>query len=36
MPQFNFTDEELEQIAQFLKYTDGIKTARNWPPNVQG
>ena len=36
MPQFNFTDEELEQIAQFLKYADGIKTARNWPPNIQG
>jgi nitric oxide reductase subunit C len=36
MPQFNFTDEELEQIAQFLKYVDGIKTARDWPPNVQG
>ena len=36
MPQFNFSDEELEQIAQFLKYTDGIKTARNWPPNIQG
>jgi len=36
MPQFNFTDEELENIAQFLKYVDGIKTARNWPPNIQG
>lgn len=36
MPQFNFTDEELEEIAQFLKYADGIKTARNWPPNIQG
>ena len=36
MPQFNFTPEELEQIAQFLKYVDGIKTARDWPPNVQG
>ena len=36
MPQFDFTDEELEQIAQFLKYADGIKTARNWPPNIQG
>jgi nitric oxide reductase subunit C len=36
MPQFNFTDEELEQIAQFLKYVDGIKTARDWPPNIQG
>ena len=36
MPQFNFSEEELEEIAQFLKYTDGIKTARNWPPNIQG
>ena len=36
MPQFNFSDEELEDIAQFLKYVDGIKTARNWPPNDQG
>lgn len=36
MPQFNFSDEELEEIAQFLKYADGIKTARNWPPNIQG
>lgn len=36
MPQFNFSDEELEQIAQFLKYVDGIKVSRDWPPNVQG
>ncbi|HEC04765.1 MAG TPA: cytochrome c [Thiothrix sp.] len=36
MPQFNFTDEELEALAQFLKYSDGIKTARDWPPNIQG
>jgi nitric oxide reductase subunit C len=36
MPQFNFTDQELEEIAQFLKYADGIKTARDWPPNIQG
>ena len=36
MPQFNFNDEELEQVAQFLKYTNGIKTDRNWPPNIQG
>ena len=36
MPQFNFTDEELENLAQFLKYVDGIKTARNWPPNKEG
>ncbi len=36
MPQFNFSDEDLENIAQFLKYVDGIKTARNWPPNKEG
>jgi nitric oxide reductase subunit C len=36
MPQFNFTDEELEEIAQFLKYVDGIKIARDWPPNKEG
>lgn len=36
MPQFNLTEEELEAVAQFLKYADGIKTARNWPPNIQG
>jgi nitric oxide reductase subunit C len=35
MPQFNFTDEELEQIAQFLKYSSGINTA-GWPPNKMG
>ncbi|MDT8281809.1 MAG: cytochrome c [Gammaproteobacteria bacterium] len=36
MPQFNFNDQELEEIAQFLKYVDGIKVSRDWPPNVQG
>lgn len=35
MPQFNFTEEELEAIAEFLKYTSGINT-ENWPPNIQG
>lgn len=36
MPQFNFTDEQLEEIAQFLKYVDGIKVARDWPPGKEG
>ena len=35
MPQFNFDDEELNAIAEFLKYTSEINTA-NWPPNIQG
>ena len=35
MPQFNFDDEELTAIAEFLKYSSEIDTA-NWPPNKQG
>jgi len=35
MPQFNFSDTELEEIAQFLKYVNGVNTA-NWPPNIMG
>lgn len=35
MPQFNFTDEELDALADFLKYSSEINTA-NWPPNIQG
>lgn len=36
MPQFNFSDEELTAVAEFLKYVSEIKTARNWPPNKEG
>lgn len=35
MPQFNLTEDELEGLAQFLKYASGIKT-HDWPPNIQG
>lgn len=35
MPQFNLSEEELEAIAEFLKYTSEIDTA-GWPPNIQG
>jgi nitric oxide reductase subunit C len=35
MPQFNFSDEELDALAEFLKYASEINTA-DWPPNVQG
>ena len=35
MPQFNLSDEELDAIAEFLKYSSEIDTA-NWPPNIQG
>ena len=35
MPQFNLSDEELEAVAAFLKYTSEINAA-GWPPNIQG
>jgi len=35
MPQFNLSEEELEAVAQFLKYVSEIDTA-NWPPTPQG
>lgn len=35
MPQFNLTEEELEALAAFLEYADGIDT-QDWPPNIQG
>ena len=35
MPQFNFSDEELEAVAEFLKYASEINT-QGWPPNIQG
>jgi nitric oxide reductase subunit C len=35
MPQFNFTDQQLDAIAAFLKYSSEINTAK-WPPNIQG
>lgn len=35
MPQFGFDDQELDDIAEFLKYTSEIDT-QNWPPNIQG
>lgn len=35
MPQFNFSDEELDAIAEFLKYVSQIDDA-GWPPNKEG
>ncbi len=35
MPQFHFTDAELDALVEFLIYVNGIDT-NNWPPNVQG
>lgn len=35
MPQFNLSEEELDAVAEFLKYASEINT-NNWPPNIQG
>jgi len=35
MPQFNLSEEDLQAVAEFLKWTSEIDTA-GWPPNVQG
>ena len=35
MPQFNFTNEQLDAIVAFLKHVNSINDA-NWPPNDQG
>lgn len=35
MPQFNLTEQELNDLVEFLRYSSGIDT-QNWPPNVEG
>ncbi|WEX08565.1 cytochrome c [Chelativorans sp. AA-79] len=35
MPQFNLTDQEMSDLADFLEWTSRIKT-QNWPPNDAG
>jgi nitric oxide reductase subunit C len=35
MPQFNFSAQELDAIAEFLKYVSEIDAA-GWPPSKQG
>ncbi|MCB1915112.1 MAG: cytochrome c [Rhodocyclaceae bacterium] len=35
MPQFHFSDEELDALVAFLKYSSEIDT-NDWPPNVEG
>ncbi len=35
MPQFNLSEEELDAVVEFLKWTSEINDA-DWPPNIQG
>lgn len=35
MPQFNLSDQQLDDLVSFLKWTSEINTS-NWPPNIEG
>lgn len=35
MPQFNLSEEELDHLVEFLKWSGEINT-ENWPPNIEG
>jgi nitric oxide reductase subunit C len=35
MPQFNFTEAQLNDMVEFLKWTSEVNT-ENWPPNIEG
>jgi len=35
MPQFNLTEQELDDLAAFFAWTSRINT-QNWPPHVSG
>ncbi|PWB58835.1 MAG: cytochrome C [Nitrosomonadales bacterium] len=35
MPQFNLTDQELDDMVAFLKWMSEINTSK-WPPNIEG
>lgn len=35
MPQFHLNDQQLDDLVEFLKWTNGIDTEK-WPPNVEG
>ena len=35
MPQFHFSDQQLDDLVAFLKWTSEINT-ENWPPNIEG
>ena len=35
MPQFNFSESELDDLVAFLAYSSKINTNK-WPPNIEG
>ena len=35
MPQFNFTEQQLNDLVEFLQWTGNVNTEK-WPPNIEG
>jgi nitric oxide reductase subunit C len=35
MPQFNLTEQQLDDLVKFLEWTGRINTEK-WPPNIEG
>ena len=35
MPQFNLSEQQLDDLVEFLKWSNGIN-AEKWPPNIEG
>ena len=35
MPQFNLSDDDIDSLIEFLKWTGEMDTA-NWPPTIEG
>jgi nitric oxide reductase subunit C len=35
MPQFGLSDQQLDDLVEFLKWTNGVDTEK-WPPNIEG
>ncbi|OIN91630.1 MAG: cytochrome C [Comamonadaceae bacterium CG1_02_60_18] len=35
MPQFNFNEAQLDDMVEFLRWTNNVNT-ENWPPNIEG
>ena len=35
MPQFNLSEQQLDDMVEFLKWTSEVNTEK-WPPNIEG
>ena len=35
MPQFHLSEQQLDDLVEFLKWTSRVDTEK-WPPNIEG